>query len=93
MSRQPLLDALQNLGKDPDDHIRELARRYQSVFNTGADSQLVLEDLKRKFWFYDSTAGEYVKENEGNRQVVLYILAMLGLDTTPPKIEDKENEN
>ena len=81
MSRQPLLDALEALGTSPEDHVRELAKRYQMVFST-PESQLVLEDLKRKFWLYDSTAGEFQKENEGNRQVILYLCKMLVVDTT-----------
>jgi hypothetical protein len=89
MSRQPLLDALESLGKDPDDNVRELARRYQNVFCT-TDAQLVMEDLKRKFWFYDSTAGDFVRENEGNRQVILYILGMMVVDTNK---SEGDNDN
>jgi hypothetical protein len=81
MSRNATYDALLNLGNSPDENTIELARRYQAVFGT-ADSALVMEDLKRKFWMYDTTADErFTEMNEGNRQVVLYIMMMLGVDT------------
>ncbi len=75
-----LLEVLKDLGDSPEENIKELARRYQSLFAT-PEGQLILEDLKQRCFFYDTTEGENIKENEGNRQAVLYIIKMTELDT------------
>ena len=82
-------EQLSRLPKDPDERMKELARFYQSVFSA-ADARLLLEDLKVQFFFYDTTADERPRMadlKEGNRQVVLYILKALSVDTTPQAIQ------
>ena len=82
-----LLEALQDLGDSPEANIRELARRYQSLFST-PEGQLVLEDLKQRGFIYDTTESD-THVNEGSRQMILYIIKMLDLDTT--KVSDSAN--
>ena len=60
----------------------ELARLYQSVFGT-PEGQIVFEDLKVQAFAYDTTAGEFIKENEGRRQIILHIQKALETDTAP----------
>lgn len=86
-----LLEALQDLGDSPEANIRELARRYQSLFST-PEGQLVLEDLKQRGFIYDTTESDTHDKtlvNEGSRQMILYIIKMLDLDTT--KVSDSAN--
>ena len=83
----PARDALENLGNDSDENTRELARRYQTMFQ----DPLVLEDLKQKFWFYDSPIDErFTEARVGSLAVIQYILKMLALDTSKPT--EPENE-
>lgn len=75
----PAHDALMNLGDNPQENVQQLARRYQTMFI----DPLVLEDLKQKFWFYDSPIDERFTESRvGSLAVVQYILRMLSLDSS-----------
>jgi hypothetical protein len=60
----------------------ELARLYQNVFGT-PEGQIVFEDLKIQAFAYDTTAGEFIRENEGRRQMILHIQKALEVDTNP----------
>ena len=61
MIRNAAYETLLELGNSPDENNKELARRYQAIFSAPG-GELVLEDLKRKFFFYDSTAHERFTE-------------------------------
>ena len=75
----PARDALENLGETSDENVRELARRYQTMFQ----DPLVLEDLRQKFFFYDTTLDErFTESREGSRAVILYIGKMLAMDVS-----------
>jgi hypothetical protein len=72
---------------------KDLAKLYQSVFLGSPEGQIVLEDLRVYGFFYDTTAGEFYKENEGRRQINLYINKALEMDTSPePQPTGEENE-
>ena len=75
----PARDALENLGETSDENVRELARHYQTMFQ----DPLVLEDLRQKFFFYDTTLDErFTESREGSRAVILYIGKMLAMDVS-----------
>ncbi len=84
MRKNVFLEKLETMGDSADDTTRKLASMYQSVFST-TEGQLVLEDLKQCFFYYDTTLDERFSEaNEGNRQVLLYILKALEIDVSKP---------
>ena len=75
---------------DPKDVQQDLERVYQRLFST-ADGKIVLEDLARECFIYESTLpGQTVSEsskdamliNEGNRRVFLRIIRLLRGDLT-----------
>ena len=64
--------------KQPEEFLKELKRCYQITFST-KEGATVLEDLKRKCGFYNTTFDKdpYIAANlEGQRQVVLHIQNM-----------------
>lgn len=86
----PAHDALMNLGDNPEENVRQLARRYQSMFS----DPLILEDLKQKFFHYDTPLDErFTEARVGSQQVVQYILKMISLDTSTSLEQTDENKD
>jgi len=76
--------------KQPEQVLNELKRCYQIAFGT-KEGTIVLEDLKKKCGFYNSTFDKdpYITANlEGQRQVVLHIQNMT---KTQPNLGEIQN--
>jgi len=68
--------------KEIPQHLLDLQRAYKSFFSTD-DGQLVIYDLMKKGHFLSPTVGsspEISNRNEGQRELVLYILEMTERD-------------
>ncbi len=75
--------------KQPEEVLNELRRSYQICFSS-KEGAIVLEDLKRKCGFYNSTFDKdpYIAANlEGQRQVTLHIQNMTS--NKPLKLKEK----
>jgi hypothetical protein len=70
------------------ERIKDMASAYHAVF-TGKYGDIVLDDLKRSFFFNSSTmvAGypDVTAKNEGSREAVLKIVRMLDIAENPEK--------
>ena len=72
----------------------EVKQLYMRFWNT-ADGRIVLEDLKRRGYFYDTTFpdngnSERTLVNEGCRQMILTIETMLEPEPKPEKAEKED---
>ena len=72
---------LRKLRENPQELARQLRKDYRGVFGT-EEGQRVLEDLKKRCYFYNSTFSDdegLWMMNEGQRNAVLYIERMINM--------------